>query len=282
MPGFYVASKQQQGPVGVPELAALLARGKAAGGIGGETHVWCGAMVEWKRLKEVPSLLQVLQQPPVSAPQSSQAAPSASTAAAQAAPASRPVQDRAGAEAAPPQARRAVAGRSSAQSKHSGIRNWLTGWLPSRAAPRDLVKRVILPNEPLRPEMGQMAAAPPSPHAIFGNELRVILARPDTADGIPRVLAVLMDRLRAEDSAGLRNEGIFRNVRGGWTWPWGGHQPCVTPAVGGPGRGWTAAMSGVSARSLTRDPHLRPSREWRLSPAVRRRARRRDGDEGAS
>ena len=44
----YVLNKQQAGPTSYTELAALFAKGKPAGGIGPETHVWCGEMPEWK------------------------------------------------------------------------------------------------------------------------------------------------------------------------------------------------------------------------------------------
>ena len=54
-----MANKQQCGPVVLRELAELFAKGKTAGGIGGDTHVWCDAMVEWRRLKETPELVQI-------------------------------------------------------------------------------------------------------------------------------------------------------------------------------------------------------------------------------
>jgi hypothetical protein len=56
---FFPHSKRQTGPATLSELASLFSRGKSAGGIGPDTHVWCGAMVEWKRLKDLP-LLQLL------------------------------------------------------------------------------------------------------------------------------------------------------------------------------------------------------------------------------
>jgi len=46
---------------------------------------------------------------------------------------------------------------------------------------------------------------------IFGNELAAALRRPDTSsDGIPRVVSVLMDRLRRNNAEGIRAEGVFR------------------------------------------------------------------------
>ena len=240
---FYVANRQQSGPVSLAELLDLHAKGKAGGGISADSHVWCAAMIEWKRLKDVPEVLQLLNQQqreqpqqqaqvqaepkpptaPASVPQSvvPSSAVRGSVSAAAAAPRTIPAGAAgAGAKFAPAAGRASgvasnppavSGGRNSAGGKHSGIRNWLNGWLPSRAAPRDLVKRGIVRNDALRPAVGvsgQPDAA--SPHALFGNDLAVILARPDTVGGIPRLVTTLMECLRADECAGLRNEGIFR------------------------------------------------------------------------
>ena len=45
---------------------------------------------------------------------------------------------------------------------------------------------------------------------LFGGLLSSLLQRADTADGIPHVVSVLMDRLRDNDFEGMRSEGIFR------------------------------------------------------------------------
>ena len=66
-------NKQQAGPATFDDMAALLAKGRGAGGIGGETHVWCPAMVEWRRLKDLPLLskLQSMPTPESLSPRSS-------------------------------------------------------------------------------------------------------------------------------------------------------------------------------------------------------------------
>lgn len=92
--------------------------------------------------------------------------------------------------------------------KHNPVRNFLLGWLPHRAPPRELVKRGIL-------EGGAALSNPSQPppagkDAIFGGELESILSRSDTVGGIPRVVEALMARLRENSNEGLRSEGIFR------------------------------------------------------------------------
>ena len=87
---------------------------------------------------------------------------------------------------------------------YSGIKQVLRGWLPGRAAPKDLVRRGILHADPSGSKQGTSA------HAIYGNALPVVLRRADTDRGVPRVVRVLMGRLRANDYEGLRTEGVFR------------------------------------------------------------------------
>lgn len=65
---YYVMNKQQQGPASVDELAALYAKGKGSG-ITQDTLVWCASLVEWTRLKELSTLLALVQRPAPVAPQ---------------------------------------------------------------------------------------------------------------------------------------------------------------------------------------------------------------------
>ena len=243
---FYVKSKQQRGPATFDELAELLARGKPDG-ISPETHVWCGEMEKWTRLKELP-LLQLLQaggakQAPEERParaalraddgvrtrgsldgaRVARAQEPQPVDASQAQPQEHALsrsqgrvnsQPRVETEPNPhsvgnalPVPSPAVRGKST-NNKNGFVRNFLKGWLPQRAPPRELVERGILQNEPIR---GSSDVAPtPSPHALFGNELATILGRADSENGVPRVINILMQRLRDDDSDGLRNEGIFR------------------------------------------------------------------------
>ena len=71
---FYVLRKQQQGPADLVELASLFAKGRS-GGITGDTLVWCESLVEWTRLKEIRTLLQVLQHMTQQAPEAASLAP---------------------------------------------------------------------------------------------------------------------------------------------------------------------------------------------------------------
>jgi len=110
-----------------------------------------------------------------------------------------------GGESNRPDSHRAGDSRSRVTSgggMYSGIKQILLGWLPGRAAPKDLVRRGILHADP--------SASKANANTIFGNELRVVLLRADTEQGVPRVVRALMGRLRASDYEGLRTEGIFR------------------------------------------------------------------------
>ena len=60
---FYVMHKQQHGPASVQQLAELFAKGRE-GGITRDTLVWSSMLIEWTRLRELDSLLRLLEQPP--------------------------------------------------------------------------------------------------------------------------------------------------------------------------------------------------------------------------
>jgi len=225
-----VKDKQQQGPATVDELAVLYAKGKAGGGINNETLVWCAAMDEWTRLKELSTLVQLVQRP-VSAAGPPQQAEQHHTSAPVPVPAAapKPCAPSKGAygsvpssSKAPPMGlgpRDAVAastasvnsaairtgGGGNSMKKHSNIREFLLGWLPFRAPPKDLVRRGILHAEP-----GGTAQAGAAVDEVFGCHLATALRRPDTVNGIPSVVSVLMDLLRRNGAEGLRSEGIFR------------------------------------------------------------------------
>jgi hypothetical protein len=100
----------------------------------------------------------------------------------------------------------------------SGVRGFLLGWLPKRAPPEHLVKRGILREDPTRQAHGGRKGSVPASkalpkhpaNAIFGNSLTSILQRPDTKDGIPAVVRILMGKLLMDGAAGLKHEGIFR------------------------------------------------------------------------
>ena len=199
-------------------------------------------MEAWKRLKELPALLELLaseartvqpqqltpmDQPQQQAPPAQQQAPPAQPQ--QRVPTQQQQQPSRGGScvaAAAPTAQPSPSvgkgptrgastdggtsqGASSARKggKHGPVRSFLLGWLPHRAPPRDLVERGILRNENVRPGS---AAAATMPSSVFGGEMVMVLQRPDTESGIPRVVSALMARLRENQLEGLRSEGIFR------------------------------------------------------------------------
>ncbi len=114
--------------------------------------------------------------------------------------------------------------------KVASVKSLLKGWLPNRTNPSDLVRRGILQMDPTDrissrgrnrggtggggggggANAATAAVAGPAPTDVFGNALEVVLAREDTSGGVPLVVRVLMERLREDDDAGLRSEGIFR------------------------------------------------------------------------
>ncbi|KAL1496602.1 hypothetical protein AB1Y20_014206 [Prymnesium parvum] len=89
-------------------------------------------------------------------------------------------------------------------SMYSGIKGFLAGWLPSRKPPNHLVNRGILHADPSSSSKGSASVG------IFGGDLQAILRREDTEDGVPKIVRVLMAKLRANGEEGLRSEGIFR------------------------------------------------------------------------
>lgn len=117
----------------------------------------------------------------------------------------------AGGPAAPHSAARSGGGGGGSVTKKqtgtSTIKDFLLGWLPFRAPPKDLVRRGILHAHPAA-QMGGRSEL--SADDVFGNELAVTLRWPDTVNGIPGAVGVLMARLRANDADGIRTEGIFR------------------------------------------------------------------------
>lgn len=92
------------------------------------------------------------------------------------------------------------------------IKRLLTGWLPGRAPPKELVRRGILHDDPSGGQHGggRPGAESPSGNTVFSCRLSVLLERPETEGGIPRVVVALMDRLREGDNEGIRAEGVFR------------------------------------------------------------------------
>ena len=110
--------------------------------------------------------------------------------------------------------------------EHGGVAAFLLGWLPKRAPPEELVKKGYI-NQDHVPRTGGSSRAGrkgsahgdgaggrpgggSSPHWLFGNALPVILQRPDTKDGIPAIVRILMGKLLMDGAAGLKLEGIFR------------------------------------------------------------------------
>jgi len=241
---FYVLNKAQQGPATIADLAALLAKGRSGGGISGDTLVWCSALTEWTRLKEVSALMGLLQQPapePASTPTPAPAVPpppQAPTFPNVPAAVQSPMRSMPAPTPAPVPSPKlsssassgcavggshasAASGTASAASvaavadgtkKHGAIRSFLLGWLPQRSAPKDLVRRGILHDDPSGAPGGRgvKADAPPRGDELFGGTFATHLKRPDTSGGIPLVLEVLMARLRSNHADGLRSEGIFR------------------------------------------------------------------------
>mmetsp|Transcript_27376 Transcript_27376/g.69653 ORF Transcript_27376/g.69653 Transcript_27376/m.69653 type:complete len:537 (+) Transcript_27376:34-1644(+) len=263
---FYVLNKQQQGPATLAELGELFARGKSGGGISSDTLVWCSALVEWTRVRELSSLVALLQQQPSSAsllaptpipsfpdipkpyPTEAQhvAQPAAVAPARFAAASSNPIvasigtpccsQTRyscatgsggvgGGALSGHPIAGSAPAPHAtlpasqpsgtdgSSSKKHSAIRTFLRGWLPQRSAPKELVRRGILKNDPLGGALSSpsgVTAPAARDEDVFGGKLAVQLSRSDTTNGIPLIVNLLMAKLRSKGIEGLRTEGIFR------------------------------------------------------------------------
>ena len=99
-----------------------------------------------------------------------------------------------------------------ADQKHSGVKAFLMGWLPKRQDPRQLVERGILRDDPARGfRKAGSTVQPSAPTDFFGGDLQHLLRRPDTANGIPAVVAVLMERLQSNGGIdGIQSEGIFR------------------------------------------------------------------------
>ena len=102
----------------------------------------------------------------------------------------------------------------------SGVIAFLKGWLPKRADAADLVMRGILREAPTRAfggggAKGSRRASVPAPKAassdaLYGGSLHTILRRPDTKDGIPALVRILMGKLLMDGAEGLKHEGIFR------------------------------------------------------------------------
>ena len=93
---------------------------------------------------------------------------------------------------------------TSGNTMYSGIKGFLAGWLPGRKAPKELVRRGILHADP------SGGKVPATSTGIFGGDLQTILQRPDTEGGVPKIVRVLMAKLRANHDEGVRTEGIFR------------------------------------------------------------------------
>ena len=175
--------------------AVLLARGKHDGGIGIETHVWCDRLESWTRLKKLP-LLQLLQVEVAGSAASLNAPPGGLP------PEARDAQRR--------QQRQLLNQEIQNSSSKNKISSFLGGWLQRRTPPREMVQRGLLQNEPLR-RRDSGATAASHEDEIFNVDVTRVLERTDTdAAGIPRVVNVLMQRLRDNNDEGLRSEGIFR------------------------------------------------------------------------
>ena len=107
--------------------------------------------------------------------------------------------------------------------EHGGVAAFLLGWLPKRAPPEELIKKGYIQTDHVPKtggRAGRKGSTPgtgsgrpgggSSPHWLFGNALPVILQRPDTKDGIPAIVRILMGKLLMDGAAGLKLEGIFR------------------------------------------------------------------------
>ena len=192
---FYVASKQQMGPVSLQGLVELWEKG-ARGGIIDGTLLWTEHMSGWMKVKdfvELHELLQTRSKGQVDgASQEGGGSPETSSR-----------------EAAEPSA---SGGKATGKST---VIAFLKGWLPKRADKEELVKRGILRKASVARPVATSPKAPSSDD-LFGGSLHSILRRPDTKDGIPALVRILMGKLLINGAAGLRLEGIFRVPGDAW------------------------------------------------------------------
>ena len=204
---FYVVGKQQMGPVKLAGLVELYTKGKAGGGIGEESLIWSDKMSGWEKLKNFAPLLQILQERRDAAPKPKPPPPAGPP---RAPPAAAP--DPRGSDRATKGVDKRGSTGAKADQKHSGVKAFLMGWLPKRQDPRQLVERGILRDDPARGfRKAGSTVQPSAPTDFFGGDLQHLLRRPDTANGIPAVVAVLMERLQSNGGIdGIQSEGIFR------------------------------------------------------------------------
>ena len=204
---FYVVGKQQMGPVKLAGLVELYTKGKAGGGIGEESLIWSDKMSGWEKLKNFAPLLQILQERRDAAPKPKPPPPAGPP---RAPPAAAP--DPRGSDRAAKGVDKRGSTGAKADQKHSGVKAFLMGWLPKRQDPRQLVERGILRDDPARGfRKAGSTVQPSAPTDFFGGDLQHLLRRPDTANGIPAVVAVLMERLQSNGGIdGIQSEGIFR------------------------------------------------------------------------
>ena len=241
-----VVSKQQMGPVKLQGLVDLYEKGSRSG-IADDTLLWAEHMSGWMKIKvcccasqpslpfhaplhlppqlpsevsatmfalqDLPELHELLQTELKSrrAVEPRRPEPSSNTEPSTAGRAVETPQDDALELSAP-------AGKVSGSS---AVIAFLKGWLPKRAPPEDLIKRGILREAPAwamgvdvakgtrRASIPVSKAAPSD--GVYGSSLRTILHRPDTKDGIPALVRILMGKLLMDGADGLKHEGIFRS-----------------------------------------------------------------------
>ena len=196
---FYVASKQQMGPVSLQGLIELWEKG-AHGGIIEDTLLWTEHMSGWTKVKDFVELHELLQA-------RSKGQADAASEEGGGSP------ETSGREAAEPTASgQGLWGKAAGKST---VISFLKGWLPKRADKEELVKRGILRKGSVAHQVATSPKAPSSDD-LFGGSLQSILRRPDTKDGIPALVRILMGKLLMNGAAGLRLEGIFRVPGDAW------------------------------------------------------------------
>jgi len=201
------------GPVQLQGLFDLWEKG-SRGGIVDDTLLWTEHMSGWMKVKDFSELHELLQTELRSrrTVDPGRTAPCASGSEASTATAGRPAGTHQ--DIVEPSAPAANG------SGISGVIAFLKGWLPKRADAADLVMRGILREAPTRAfggggAKGSRRASVPAPKAassdaLYGGSLHTILRRPDTKDGIPALVRILMGKLLMDGAEGLKHEGIFR------------------------------------------------------------------------
>lgn len=199
---FYVDKRVQVGPVSLEDLAQHARM---------DTLIWSDLMPDWATLEDSPEVLSHIQRFTLRIDGLNN---SNAVAAPHPGNTSRGVS---GSPITPIATAPAPVATAAMQSSRmlTGIRGFLLGWLPQREAPKDLVRRGILHSDPTSSHgapfhRGGSAQQSELSSGIFGAHLSSVLQRPDTENGIPAVVRVLIAKLQANNYEGMRGEGVFR------------------------------------------------------------------------